>query len=72
MATRCDGPEVFVNNRNEVLSDVDDVDALSKNIQYLYENVNMLNRQKISDKTGEAFSSEKFGEKITEIYETIL
>ena len=72
LATRCGGPEVFVNNGNGILSDVDDVDALAKNMQYLYENVDIFDRQKISDKTREEFSSENIGKKIIEIYETIL
>lgn len=72
LATRCGGPEVFVNNGNGILSDVDDVDALAKNMQYLYENVDIFDRQKISDKTREEFSSENIGKKIIKIYETIL
>lgn len=72
LATRCGGPEVFVNNQNGILSDVDDVDGLAKNMQYIYDNVDKFDRQEISNKTREEFSSENIGKRIISIYESVL
>ncbi|OLS02626.1 glycosyltransferase [Tissierella creatinophila] len=72
LATKCGGPEVFVNNENGMLSDVDDVDGLAKNMRFIYENVDKFNNQELSQRAREEFSSNSIGEKIVEVYRSIL
>lgn len=72
LATRCGGPEAFINEKNGIFSDVDDVDSLAKNMQYLYENLDKFNRQEISYNTIERFSPEKIGEKIIDVYKNVI
>ena len=69
IATRCGGPEGFVNNGNGRLVPVDDVDSLAESMSYMYENIDEFNPEKIALETKENFSSQTVASKIIAVYE---
>ncbi len=72
IATRCGGPEEFVNEKNGLLVPVDDVDALATAIKYMYEHYPNYNRQAIADDCKARFSSEVIAKQLTEIFEDVI
>lgn len=72
LATRCGGPEAFVEESNGIFSEVGDVDSLAKNMLYMYENIDNFNRERISKDTVNKFSPESVGKKIVDVYKSIL
>ena len=71
IATPCGGPEEFVNEKNGLLVPVDDINALAKAIQYMYEHHQDYNRQAIADDCKARFSSEVIAKQLTEIFEDV-
>lgn len=72
IATRCGGPEGFVNEDNGMLVDVDDLDSLSETMKYMYENIDEFDRKKIALETKRRFSSNIIAEEILDVYKEIL
>lgn len=72
IATRCGGPEEFVHEENGLLIPVNDVDALSCAIKYMYENCRNYNREKIAKDTRSLFSPENVANKILEVYKSVV
>lgn len=72
LATKCGGPEAFINNTNGILSPIDDVNSLAKNMRYMYENVNKFSRKDISEDTRKKFSPQNIGDQIINVYNEIL
>lgn len=71
IATRCGGPEEFVNEKNGLLVPVDDVDALAAAIQHMYEHHQDYDRQAIADECQARFSSKVIATQLTEIFEDV-
>lgn len=71
IATPCGGPEEFVNEKNGLLVPVDDVEALAKAIQYMYEHHQDYDRQAIADECKARFSSEVIALQLTKIFEEV-
>ena len=72
IATRCGGPEDFVNNEVGLLVDVDNVDALSEAMDYMYHNSAGFNAQKIRDYVVSKFSPSQIAKQCEEVYSEIL
>lgn len=72
IATRCGGPEEFVNEKNGLLVPIDDVDALATAIQYMYRNHRNYDRQAIAKDCKARFSSEIVAQRLTEIFEDVI
>lgn len=72
IATKCGGPEGFVNRGNGKLIPVDDLDALSDAMTYMYENIEEFNREEIALETKEKFSSDIIAEELIEVYRDLL
>lgn len=71
IATKCGGPEGFVNEDNGVLVPVDDVDILSDRMRYMFEQIDKFDREKIAMDTREMFCSETIAKEIISIYKQI-
>lgn len=71
IATKCGGPEGFVNKENGVLVPVDDVDTLSNTMRYMFENIDKFDREKIAINTKEIFCSETIAKEIISVYKQI-
>lgn len=72
IATRCGGPEEFVNEKNGLLVPVDDVDALVAAIKQMYEHYQDYDRQAIADDCKAHFSSEVIAKQLTDIFEGVI
>lgn len=72
IGTRCGGPEEFVDESNGIVVDLDDVEALSKAMRYVYENRDSYDSEKIARQCEERFSEEKIAEKLVREYEQIV
>lgn len=71
IATKCGGPETFVNNDNGLIVSVDNIDELSNAMKYMYENIHNFDREKISRETTDLFGPEKVAQRIVEVYYAI-
>lgn len=72
IATRCGGPEDFVNDSNGILIDVDDLTQLKEAIKYMYIHYKDYDAIKIKEDVTEKFSPEIVANRIKSIYEDIL
>jgi glycosyltransferase involved in cell wall biosynthesis len=72
IATKCGGPESFVNENNGVLIQVDNRKQLSQAMVNMYNDINKYNRKLISEETIEKFSSQSIAKLITKEYKKIL
>lgn len=72
IATRCGGPEDFVNETNGLLVDVDDVDGLANALQLIYNSIDSYDSYCISKNVKDKFSEEHIAKEITNIFMNIL
>lgn len=72
IATRCGGPEDFVNESNGILVDPDDITQLTEAMQKMIDNFNQYNSEEISRDTVEKFSPESIAKKLTNLYSEII
>ncbi len=68
IATKCGGPEDFINNSNGILVEVDDVESLSEALKYIYNNICNYNREEISRDTKSRFSNNIIGNRLIDVY----
>jgi len=72
IATKCGGPENFVNDENGILISVEAVDSLVTALQRMYNSRNKYNRKAISEKIRRKFSPENVAHLLEGLYcETI-
>lgn len=72
IATKCGGPETFVNEMNGILIDVDNKKELVSSMKYMSQNIQKYNKLLISNKIIEEFSPEVVARKIINEYKRIL
>jgi glycosyltransferase involved in cell wall biosynthesis len=72
IATKCGGPEDFVNQNNGVLVPVDNQAELSRAMQHMLNNINTYNNERISSEIRERYSSESVASQLTDIYIELL
>ncbi len=72
IATKCGGPEDFVNERNGLLVELNNVKALSEALVYMKNHIKEYNRDYISKETKKKFNPEVIAKKLTDIYEKVL
>lgn len=68
IATKCGGPEGFVNEKNGVLIPVNDVESLKDAMIYMYDNSFKYDREKISLDIVKQYSPKAISEKLIDIY----
>lgn len=71
IATKCGGPEAFVNDDNGLLIPVDDIDALTDAMQYMYVNIRKYSGEEISKVTKSLFSPENVANKLVQVYKEV-
>lgn len=72
IATKCGGPEDFVNDTNGILIPVDDKDALVDAMEFMCSNQALYDRERISKEIIERFSPNAVAEKLLACYRQIL
>jgi glycosyltransferase involved in cell wall biosynthesis len=72
IATRCGGPEEFVNDSCGILIEPRDKDALVKAIDYMLDNFSSYNSLEIRDYAKNKFSSDAVGEAFFRIYQAVI
>lgn len=72
VATKCGGPEDFINASNGILVEKDDLESLSNALFDIYTNKVKYNRKSISEETKKQFSQLTIAEKLKETYFQIL
>lgn len=72
IATKCGGPEAFVDESNGLLIDVDNKEQLIEAMQYMYNNINKYNGKDISKNIKEKFSPKSVAKSIIEVYKEVL
>lgn len=72
IATRCGGPEHFINERNGVLVAVDDKKALIEAMRYIYGNFRRFDRNEIAVNAKIFFSPETIGQELMELYSKLI
>lgn len=71
IATRCGGPEDFVDDSNGLLIPVDDIDALCDAMLTMAGNIQRYDGTEISKKVHQSFSPETIAGKLTSVFESI-
>ena len=71
IATRCGGPEDFVNEDNGLLVPTDDISALAAAMRDMMENRARYDSAAIAAETRRCFSPERIAAQLTEIYEEV-
>ena len=71
IATRCGGPECFVNEHNGIMVEPDNVDDLAKAMQTMYYNISYYNRAEIARKIREDYSAQAVASRLMEQYERL-
>jgi glycosyltransferase involved in cell wall biosynthesis len=72
IATICGGPESFVNESNGILIPTEDVEATTKAIDYMVENVDKYDNAAIRQYCHDNFSEEAISQKIITVYKEVL
>ena len=72
IATRCGGPEEFVNNENGRLVDIDDIDGFGKAMEYMIENISEFDRKSISKRCCELFSSDIVADHLVQCFNSVI
>ena len=72
IATICGGPESFVNDSNGILIPTEDVEAATKAIDYMVENVDKYDNAAIRQYCHDNFSEEAISQKIITVYKEVL
>ena len=71
IATRCGGPECFVNEHNGIMVEPDNVDDLAKAMQTMYYNISYYNRAEIARKIREDYSAQAVASRLMEQYDRL-
>ncbi len=72
IATRCGGPESFVNESNGILVPVNDVEALAEAMRKMRQNYSDYNTRQVSEECIGQFSPEVIAGEIIKVYSVIL
>lgn len=71
IATRCGGPEDFVNEENGLLVNVNDIDDTAIAMNYMYQNISRYDSVKISNEIKKQFAPETIAQQLTGVYQNI-
>lgn len=72
IATKCGGPEDFVNEGNGLLVPVDDVDSLANALKVMYDTIDQYDKKNISNECKNIFSPTSISSQLTDIYHNII
>ena len=72
IGTKCGGPELFINNNNGILIDVDNEIQLMNSLKFMYKNSHCFDRTTISNEIEIQFSPCTVAHKLKKVYEELL
>lgn len=72
IATRCGGPECFVNEHNGIMVETGNVDALARAMLTIYCNIDFYNRPAIAQEVRRVYSSQAVARSLIRQYENLL
>lgn len=72
IATKCGGPESFVDEMNGILVDVDDIGALTKALLYMHDNFQTFDKENISRRASEFYGPERVTEDLLKVYKVVI
>lgn len=72
IATKCGGPEDFINKSNGLLVPVDDVRSLADALQEIYNSIDKYDRKSISNECRLKFSPNNIASQLTKVYSDLL
>lgn len=72
IATRCGGPESFVNEDNGVLIPVDEEGALISAFREMAANIDRYNKKEVASMASDNFSPEAIADKLVDVYTSLL
>lgn len=72
IATKCGGPEDFIDYFNGILVPIDDVDSLSKALLQMYDNVDNFDKKKISNDCKNRFAPLAVASQLYDVYTNVL
>lgn len=68
IATKCGGPEGFINDNNGLLIEKDNIEELAEAMKLMYADIDRYNKEEISKETISNFSPKGVGETISKVY----
>ena len=71
IATRCGGPEDFVNKDNGLLIEKDNLEELAEVMRFMYENARSYDYEKIPRDISERFCAKMISNEISDAYASI-
>ena len=72
IATKCGGPESFINEKNGILIPLNQKDSLIRSMKDIYKNAHKFDRKAISMNTIKDFSPEAISRKLYDAYEDVI
>ena len=72
IATKCGGPEAFINQDNGLLINTDSLDELLNAMKYMYNNISSFDQFNIASSTFDDFSPVNVGNRIVDEYRIAL
>lgn len=72
IATRCGGPEAFINESNGIMIPVDDSNELIRSMKKMHYENNKYDRECIAKETSELFSPDSIARKLKQIYKDVI
>ena len=69
VATRCGGPESFVNQENGILCSINDVSGMAEALLSIINNYNQYNHKEIADSCQRRFGADTIAHQLTQIFE---
>ena len=72
IATKCGGPEEFINDNNGILVPVDDVDALAESMTKMHATYECYDRTAIAEECLCKFSPSVIAKQLTSIFEEVV
>ncbi|WP_340084388.1 glycosyltransferase family 4 protein [Siminovitchia sp. FSL H7-0308] len=72
IATSCGGPEIIVNEKNGLLVNVDDIDALGDAMVYMFKNIDQYDPQVLREDCVNRFSEKSIVSQLNDVYRSIL
>lgn len=71
IASKCGGPQDFIDHSNGILVDIDDIDGISDTMRYIKDNIGKYDSKLISEEIRRRYSADVVGRKLVKLYEEV-
>lgn len=72
IATKCGGPEDFVNDENGMLIEVDNIESIEIALMEMYKNISRYNKRRIAEETKKKFNPMEIAQRLEKIYSELI